>query len=230
VANFIDLTGQRFGRLIAERRANNGAKGSLWACRCDCGGEITCRIDSLTTGNTQSCGCLRREAIARSNRLSIVGARFGKLTALEPIGVTVSGSVKWKCRCDCGGERIATVARLRAGLVISCGCAARDPIIYSPERVRAKASEYGHRRRARMLGAGGSFTAAEIKDLHAKQRGRCACCRGKLPKSYHKDHIVALVNGGTNYIWNIQLLCDDCHRTKGTMDPIEWAQKRGRLL
>lgn len=59
---FKDLRGQRFGRLTALsacRRANN----LVWECRCDCGNVHFVRGSSLTrrTGNTLSCGCLRRD-------------------------------------------------------------------------------------------------------------------------------------------------------------------------
>jgi len=58
----IDLTGQRFGRLlvVAYSHSNNGA---FWRCRCDCGGEAVRRgadlRRALTRGPAQtvSCGC-----------------------------------------------------------------------------------------------------------------------------------------------------------------------------
>jgi hypothetical protein len=60
--------GERYGRLVIVRRAPN-AKGarSRWHCRCDCGGRSISQGHSLTTGRTQSCGCLSREGVvARS--------------------------------------------------------------------------------------------------------------------------------------------------------------------
>lgn len=65
---FRDLTGQRFGRLIAlsfERcRTKQGASYYLWSCICDCGDKAKVRGPSLVTGMTRSCGCLRRESVA----------------------------------------------------------------------------------------------------------------------------------------------------------------------
>ena len=59
----IDITGQRFGRLVAlERDANNG-KLVRFRCQCDCGDLVTVRSDLLRRGETTSCGCFRREAI-----------------------------------------------------------------------------------------------------------------------------------------------------------------------
>lgn len=227
-----DLTRKVFGRLTAVRLDSYSAKGSRWLCTCSCGGSIVARIDSLTSGNTASCGCIRAEAIAAANRLPIRGMRFGKLVAVDEIGTTKHGSVRWRCVCDCGGEKIATTAKLRYGIVISCGCARRAAGITplcSP-RALAKSIEHAHRRRSRALEAGGSWTTDQIDALFKKQRGRCACCREKLGTSYHRDHIVPLSLGGSNDISNIELLCPQCNIKKGALDPLEWARRNGRLL
>jgi hypothetical protein len=58
-----DLTGQRFGKLIAIEVAgknNNGDK-FMWKCKCDCGNEEFIALGTnLTQGRTTSCGCSRR--------------------------------------------------------------------------------------------------------------------------------------------------------------------------
>jgi hypothetical protein len=56
----IDITGQRFSRLSV-LRISERAPPTHWVCRCDCGTEITVRGDSLKSGNTQSCGCMKIE-------------------------------------------------------------------------------------------------------------------------------------------------------------------------
>ena len=53
-----DLSGQRFGRLVALIRVLSRRPG--WACRCDCGGTIVVRTDLLKRGWTKSCGCLEK--------------------------------------------------------------------------------------------------------------------------------------------------------------------------
>lgn len=62
----IDITGQRFGRLVAiklipkeERTWSN--KERAWLCKCDCGKEIIVRQRNLLGKRvTKSCGCLRK--------------------------------------------------------------------------------------------------------------------------------------------------------------------------
>lgn len=58
----LDLTGRTFGRLTVLSRAENGKGGkSRWLCKCRCGNECIVHSSSLVSGNTRSCGCLRRE-------------------------------------------------------------------------------------------------------------------------------------------------------------------------
>ena len=66
-----DLTGQRFGRLVATTAiANEPGKGkSRWACLCDCGGSHTATASNLKAGKVRSCGCLQSES-ARERQLA----------------------------------------------------------------------------------------------------------------------------------------------------------------
>lgn len=61
---FIDLTKERFGRLVVIERAENTKQGSArWECRCDCGNIVIVSSGSLRSGgHTQSCGCKTIEA------------------------------------------------------------------------------------------------------------------------------------------------------------------------
>lgn len=60
---FIDLTGQRFGRLIVIAYYGKSKRGmSKWLCRCDCGREIVAYAGNLKRPNhTTSCGCAQAE-------------------------------------------------------------------------------------------------------------------------------------------------------------------------
>ena len=86
------------------------------------------------------------------------------------------------------------------------------------------------RAEAKAANADGEHTVDQILDLLEKQQSRCAACRKNLKDGYHADHIMPLARGGSNDIGNIQLLCVACNLSKGHSDPIEWAQKKGRLL
>ena len=61
MGKFIDLTGQKFERLTVIKRYGRRHSHVLWLCVCDCGNEIVVDSNSLRTGNTRSCGCIRKE-------------------------------------------------------------------------------------------------------------------------------------------------------------------------
>lgn len=59
----LDLTNQRFGKLvvIAEGRHRKGRR--TWKCRCDCGAIARSTTDQLRRGHKQSCGCLWKASV-----------------------------------------------------------------------------------------------------------------------------------------------------------------------
>lgn len=116
-----DITGQRFGKLTAIRPTEERKDGSVvWECRCECGNTCYVSIHSLVTGDTRSCGCLKR--------LDVTGVRFGKLTAIRPTARRSSTRVIWECKCDCGNTCYVSLGDLVSGHTRSCGCAKRKDI------------------------------------------------------------------------------------------------------
>lgn len=58
----IDLTGQRFGRLICQKIVGRTEyKKVIWECLCDCGKTCTANANHLRTGARVSCGCVNDE-------------------------------------------------------------------------------------------------------------------------------------------------------------------------
>lgn len=73
MANKVDLTGKRFGRLVVLERVDNAItpKGKVavrYKCRCDCGNEKIIRKCHLTSGKIVSCGCFHREQLGNMRR------------------------------------------------------------------------------------------------------------------------------------------------------------------
>lgn len=61
-----DITGQRFGRLVALGPIGKTPSTQIkWHCQCDCGNTVDVVSQSLREGITLSCGCLRRENFTR---------------------------------------------------------------------------------------------------------------------------------------------------------------------
>lgn len=63
----IDLLNKRFGRLIVLEKSPLKGKNTKWLCKCDCGNRKLVTTGNLSTGHTQSCGCLRKEVATESN-------------------------------------------------------------------------------------------------------------------------------------------------------------------
>jgi hypothetical protein len=80
----LDLTGQKYGRLTCVKEAGRNKCGQvLWECRCDCGNRTLATTNDLRTGNTKSCGCIKREIIIKRNVTHALSkGRDGKKTRL----------------------------------------------------------------------------------------------------------------------------------------------------
>lgn len=115
-----DLTNQKFGKLTALYRLENISP-PMWHCLCDCGNEIDVRSIELTSNNTTSCGCKRKDL-----RKNLIGQKFGKLTVIERSNNYVSpkgqSQVMYICKCDCGKEVEVASSSLQQGFTNSCGC------------------------------------------------------------------------------------------------------------
>jgi hypothetical protein len=57
--NFIDISGQKFGRLTAIKHIS----GNYWECLCECGSLTKKRASHMKDGVSKSCGCLNKELI-----------------------------------------------------------------------------------------------------------------------------------------------------------------------
>lgn len=134
MGNEINEIGNKYGRLTVLRQATkeekNNRHGAFWFCQCECGKTTVVRGFSLRQGNVQSCGCLRHERIIKSNIErsggDLTGQRFGKLTVIKEVSskqnLRRQNLRYWKCKCQCGNERIYVGADLRNGDIKSCGC------------------------------------------------------------------------------------------------------------
>ena len=115
----LDLTGQRFGKLVVVGLDPNyipkSGRHKTWLCKCDCGRYKVARGSRLISGYTTACslGC---------NHQIDIGTRFGKLTVLEMTDERSKngGSILYRCRCDCGEELLVPSTELRTKRKSSC--------------------------------------------------------------------------------------------------------------
>ena len=121
--SMIDLSNQRFGKLVAlyptEKRARSGS--IVWHCVCDCGEEKDIASTDLVQNKTHSCGKCGYQAEMSSKNL--LGQIFGRLTVIEKTDKRASsGSIIWKCQCECGNIIEVPTNALTSAHTMSCGC------------------------------------------------------------------------------------------------------------
>jgi hypothetical protein len=60
----LDVTGQKYGRLLALNPSESVGKKTVWNFMCDCGTQKAVALDHVRSGRINSCGCLRNEVTA----------------------------------------------------------------------------------------------------------------------------------------------------------------------
>lgn len=128
----IDITGQRFGYLEALKPTGDRNHGRvIWLFKCHgttqygCKGEHCTTTESVRSGRTRSCGCLRRKTASDRTRSDLEGLRFGKLVVLQWSTKTSANKSKYECRCDCGRTKEVLGGHLSTGATTDCGCTTR---------------------------------------------------------------------------------------------------------
>lgn len=119
--------GNKYGLLTVIERAGSIHGKAAWLCQCECGNQIKVTGDALRRGQAKTCGSTEHRAkrmkeVGKSNYIDITNKKFGKLTAIRPIGSASYGGVLWECRCDCGNIHKVEYSNLVNGKVQSCGC------------------------------------------------------------------------------------------------------------
>lgn len=68
----VDLTNERFGRLVVQHRAvhTTDKKNTYWLCKCDCGNVIVASAPNLKSGKSKSCGCLWLEIMQKPSGIA----------------------------------------------------------------------------------------------------------------------------------------------------------------
>lgn len=66
-------------------------------------------------------------------RMDLAGKTFGRFTVVEYSHTNKHGKSMWKCKCECGNERIVSGSHLTSRHSLSCGCLKKE---ITGERVR----------------------------------------------------------------------------------------------
>ena len=94
-----DISGQRYGRLVAIEQIGARNYMTVWRCLCDCGNEANVALDKLRSGHTKSCGCLRAEK-ARTAHFKHGHKRQDKVDRLYPVWRTMKQRCYLETSCS----------------------------------------------------------------------------------------------------------------------------------
>lgn len=137
------------------------------------------------------------------NYKDLRGQRFGKLTVVEDVGRYSTSEVKWLCKCDCGGERIAKSYFLNKGVNCCTRCNFKDftgqqiGLLKVIRRAEDKIVPSGRKIQWECECSCGKIVHREV---HLLNRGRCSCeeCKAKLDRANFSQGY-NLINGS---YWN----------------------------
>jgi 5-methylcytosine-specific restriction endonuclease McrA len=174
----IDLTGRKFGSLIAITKApingiNKYNSYDRWECLCSCGNKIVSLSYNLLKGLSTTCG---------PNHAYLVGKKFGKLTVIKRLNNSLNNQNRfWLCLCECGTKKAVTTHCLTSGKISDCGCVPQNR--YHDRSIPAKNSLlYDYRRNAKIRGIAFSLTPEEFFSMTELP---CFYC-GSLPSNLNK--------------------------------------------
>lgn len=166
-----NLIGQQFNRLtviaLDEEKTKNKKK-TYWFCQCLCGNIKSIAASSLKSGASKSCGCLRNEKMREACMLDLTNKKFGSLTCIS-FSHTEEGRSYWKCKCDCGNEKIIRGNVLISGRTRSCGCKTKEFMAIS-KFIDETGNVYGYL----------TVIGSEFDDKDGKLKCKCLCKCGNV--------------------------------------------------
>lgn len=139
------MSGLTFGNLkVLKVDEASFGKGLKWLCLCVCGKEKCILGESLRSGATSSCGCVRAKKLSKLFRADLTGRRFDRLVAIDAVDKDTPG-VYWNCICDCGNRVVSKGTGLLGGNHTSCGCKKSERFrrIAEGRRIKSVGNRYG---------------------------------------------------------------------------------------
>ena len=109
----LDLTNQKFGKLTVIKQTNlrNSSGQIIWECKCDCGNTYNAVGADLKRGKTTHCGC-GKDVKIKYQKIK-PGDYINNKQIIEDTGLRrPTGTIIWKCKCDCGNIYNATSSEI----------------------------------------------------------------------------------------------------------------------
>jgi len=226
----LDLTGVKFGKLIAisslEKRDKDNRM--LWVCKCDCGNTKIVKSNPFSQGLIRSCG----KSECRPNFVDFVGKKYGKLIVESFYGVNKRGSRYWNCKCNC--EKKCIVSSYKLKKVKNIGCSKEcSHLLPNNQSIINRAYE-GHLHAATLRNIKSHLTLEQYVEV-AKMP--CSYCKGFSIRKNRNDPTKTMPlnsvdrKDNENYYktLNIQSCCFVCQSMKSNMSNEEFLQHINKI-
>jgi hypothetical protein len=167
-------------------------------------------------------------------KLDLLGHRFGRLIVIQEIGPSKGRSILWKCRCDCGQEKVILGNNLRGGYSKSCGCLQKEVAIETRIKLRTFHGEAAknalirnYKRDAETRNIDFELTDEEISNLF---KGCCHYCNTPPSQTYKGHYWSAFTYNGIDrvdsrygyFLDNVVSCCRICNNAKSTLSKQEF--------
>lgn len=172
--------------------------------------------------------------------IDITGKRYGLLTVVGQGERTKTGSVRWICECDCGGESLSHQYNLKSGHTRSCGClhfrakrkGNRDDAMLRVEFTKLRSRSLSYKRGEPVIKLK-HFKNIALSDCYYCKKPPSRVCEDKNSKGVVTDSTIK-VNGVDRYDNNIGYLkencvpcCTSCNSRKRINTPSEYKKRSG---
>ncbi len=140
-------------------------------------------------------------------RIDRTGERFGLLIAIADAG-SKNGVRVWRCKCDCGNERLVRANKLVEGVVTSCGCHVSLPL--GGQRfgrlIAVRADATSSRRKWLCRCDCGNEVLVNTTELTAGKTRSCGCLRREQTAKANVSRTShGLSRTPTYYVWRSML-------------------------
>lgn len=228
-----DITGRRFGRLVAILAVGGGITGTIWELKCDCGAVVRATGRNVRCGNTKSCGCLSRDKTRERARRRPWGWSLDGKNKTTPKKCSVCGKItlgssrhnKRVCSPACREHKlkIEKWRSRKAVTCVFCRCAFTPflkGVSYCSDECRKRAGWSARATVRKLLAPAGVVNPLIV---FARAGWRCESCRRKLspkhrgtfrPEAPEVDHIFPLSKGGEHSYVNTRSTCRGCNIKK----------------
>jgi len=116
----ICLLYQKFGwlRVVGARDRTRWGQ-AKWLCECQCGKRVIVTAWDLKSGQTKSCGCLRR-ITSSERKFDFLGKRLRGALVVDLAKSSKWQHAMWRCICKCGATYFAYGYKLKRGMSQAC--------------------------------------------------------------------------------------------------------------